>query len=65
MGVMGVTEAVFSYRGEVESREIRGIMKSVSPMGVDGVLVSFPVFKTECGLWSRLGGFDSHALPPT
>lgn len=34
------------------------------PLGVDEALVSFLVFKTMCGLRCKLGGFDSHALPP-
>ncbi len=33
-------------------------------MGVDGVLVSFPVFKTEWAARVVAGGFDSHTLPP-
>ena len=33
-------------------------------MGADGVLVSFPVFKTECPARVVGGEFDSHTLPP-
>jgi len=33
-------------------------------MGADGVLVSFPVFKTERPARVVGGEFDSHTLPP-
>ncbi len=34
-------------------------------MGADGVLVSFPVFKTERPARVVGGEFDSHTLPPS
>ena len=38
--------------------------KNQRVMGADGVLVSFPVFKTVCLAWIVRAEFDSQTLPP-